>query len=262
MSESYIEVYDLINPDGEKVYRWHIKNKEGVYFLSATEEYSAPRFAEVEMYQSIVKIVETSPETVTEAFEAGVADESEVGNFEIQVSPTGKYSFDVINTNADPGSTDRIIARQFLYYNTTEELMAAILEIIRFFTLDFAEEGMFIVEHVLLLPNVTGTDGLQTQFMPVCTENCESCQPVDPYSYRVTIVLPGWTYRFSNMDFRNYMEELIRKELPAHVLARICWIGDRKDKVPEEKNDMIRFENAYWEFLLCKNKSGTGAGCR
>ncbi len=256
LSESYIEVYDLINADGKKVYRWHIKNTDGVNFLSGTEEYSAPRFAEAELYQSIVKIVETSPETVKEVFETGVADESEVGNFEIQVSPTGKYSFDVINTNDDPGSSDRIIARQFLYYDTPGELMAAILEMIRFFTEDFAEEGMFVVEHILLRPNVIGSSGLQEQFMPVCSDNCESCHPVDPYSYRVTVVLPGWTYRFGNMDFRNFMEELIRKELPAHVLARICWIGERKDKVPDNENDMIRFEDAYRNFLLAKTNLG------
>ena len=27
------------------------------------------------------------------------------------------------------------------------------------------------------------------------------------------------------MDFRKYVEKLIRTELPAHILPRICWIG-------------------------------------
>ncbi|MCY1718975.1 hypothetical protein OU798_01390 [Prolixibacteraceae bacterium Z1-6] len=256
LSPSFIETYKLTNSDGEEVFRWHIKNNDGVYFLSATEDYSTRGFAEDELYQTIVKVVETRPETVEAAFDDGVSDESEVGNFEVQVSPTGKYSFDVINTNADPNSTDRIIARQFLYYDTSEELKSAILEMIRFFTHDFIEEGMFIVEHILLRPDVTSDKGLQEQFMPVCTDQCTSCDPIDPYSYRVTVVLPGWTHRFRNMDFRKFMEELIRKELPAHVLARICWIGERDKLVPDDQNEMKLFEKDYQEFLLSKTNLG------
>jgi len=256
LSPSFIETYKLTNSDNKEVFRWHVKNNDGVYFLSSTEEYNTRAFAEDELYQTIVKIVETRPETVEAIFAEGVADEKEVGNFEIQVSPSGKYSFDVINTNADPKSTDRIIARQFLYYETPGELKTAILEMIEFFTVDFIEEGMFIVEHILLRPDVTSDAGMQDQFMPVCTKQCTSCEPVDPYSYRVTVVLPGWTHRFRNMDFRKFMEELIRKELPAHVLARICWIGERDKLVPDEENEMIQFEKAYHEFLLAKTNSG------
>jgi uncharacterized protein len=204
----------------------------------------------------VIKIIETAPETITEAFEKTIIDEDEVGNFEIQVSPTGKYSFDVINLEAPANSTKRIIARQFTYYNTQEELKNALLEIIEFMTKDFSEEGMFLVEHILLRPDVTKTNVNTGVFMPVCTDNCESCEPVDPYSYRVTVVLPGWTYRFANPDFRNFLEELIRKELPAHVLARICWIGYRKGFVPDIENQMVLFEEKYREFLLSKTKSG------
>lgn len=256
LAGEFVEVYDLIDSDGNKVYRWHINNAEGVHILSATEDYKTPRLAEDELYEAIVKIVETTPETVEKAFEGTVADETEIGNFEVQLSEAGKYSFDVINLEADPASTDRIIARQFIYYDTPEELKAGILEIIRFIAKDFSEEGMFIVEHILLRPDVTQTPVPLSSFMPVCTQNCESCEPVDPYSYRVTVVLPGWTYRLSNPDFRNFMEELIRKELPAHVLARICWIGDRKNNVADEENQMLVFEEAWKAFLLAKTGMG------
>ncbi|MGC9356211.1 MAG: hypothetical protein ACP5D9_20355, partial [Mariniphaga sp.] len=60
----------------------------------------------------------------------------------------------------------------------------------------------------------------------------------------------------ANSDFRNFLEELIRKELPAHVLARICWVGYRKGQVPDEENDMLRFEKVYKEFLLSKTNLG------
>ena len=115
---------------------------------------------------------------------------------------------------------------------------------------------MFMVAHILLRPNVNETDVPLNQFMPICTDGCTSCQPVDPYSFRLTVVLPGWTYRFSNRDFRNFLEELIRNEIPAHVLARICWIGSRNNEVADNENEMIQFEKAYKQFLLAKTKLG------
>ncbi|WP_297099565.1 hypothetical protein [uncultured Draconibacterium sp.] len=256
LSGSYAEIYDLKDADEKTVYRWRIRNDEGEAVLSATVNYKAPHSAREEMYQSIVKVVETDPEVIEEGFTITINDEAEVGNFEIQKAESGKYSFDVINLNADPDSTDRIIARQFLYYDTQEELKQAILDLIQFLREDFKEEGMYIVEHILLRPDVTAEEGLKDEFMSVCTDNCESCEPIDPYSYRVTVILPGWTYRFGNMDFRNFMEDLIRRELPAHVLARVCWIGEPKGWVDDDKNDMVQFENAYKDFLLSKTKSG------
>ncbi|QIA08476.1 hypothetical protein [Draconibacterium halophilum] len=256
LSGSFAEIYELEDADEKTVYRWRIRNEEGEAVLSATVNYNAPRFAREEMYQSIVKVVETDPEVIEEGFQLTISDEAEVGNFEIQKAESGKYSFDVINLNADPDSTDRIIARQFLYYDTQEELEQVILELIQFLRNEIEEEGMYIVEHILLRPDVTSEEGLKDQFMSVCTDNCESCQPIDPYSYRVTVVLPGWTYRFGNMDFRNFMEDLIRRELPAHVLARICWIGEPRGWVDDDKNDMVQFEKEYKDFLLSKTKSG------
>jgi uncharacterized protein len=256
LSDTFVEIYDPEESDTETVFRWRIRNINGDVILSATENYTNRSLAEKELNLAVIKIIETAPETITEAFEKIIVDEDEVGNFEIQVSPTGKYSFDVINLEAPANSTKRIIARQFTYYNTQEELKNALLEIIEFMTKDFSEEGMFLVEHILLRPDVTKTNVNTGVFMPVCTDNCESCEPVDPYSYRVTVVLPGWTYRFANPDFRNFLEELIRKELPAHVLARICWIGYRKGFVPDIENQMVLFEEKYREFLLSKTKSG------
>jgi len=255
LSASFVEIYDLIDSDGNKVYRWRIRNEAGEIILSATENYVHPSLAEDEMYLAVVKIIETSPETIKKAFKKFIPDESETGNFEIQLADSGKYSFDIINLEAPANSTKRIIARQFTYYETQEELKKVILEIIDFMTMLFSEEGMFLVEHILLRPEISEADTPLDEFMPICTDNCTSCQPVDPYSYRISVVLPGWTYRFANPDFRNFMEELIRKEIPAHILARICWVGYRKNDVPDPENEMLQFEKAWKEFLLAKTSS-------
>jgi len=255
LSASFVEIYDLIDSDGNEVYRWRIRNEAGEIILSATENYVHPSLAEDEMYLAVVKIIETSPETIKKAFKKFIPDESETGNFEIKLANSGKYSFDIINLEAPANSTKRIIARQFTYHDTQEELKKAILEIIEFMTMLFSEEGMFLVEHILLRPEISETDTPLDEFMPICTDNCTSCQPVDPYSYRISVVLPGWTYRFANPDFRNFMEELIRKEIPAHILARICWVGYRKNDVPDPENEMLQFEKAWKEFLLAKTSS-------
>lgn len=256
LSESLVEIYDLVNADGDKVYRWRIKNTGGTIILSATEEYLSQRQAQDELYLAVVRIIETDPDHVRKAFEGEIEDEAVIGNFEVQIAASGKYSFNVLNKKAPPSGTDYVIARQYIYYETQEAFRQAILDIIDFMTTDFTEEGMFVVEHILLRPDVTQDTAPLDRFMPICTDKCTSCQPLDPYSYRITVVLPGWTYRFSNADFRKFLENLIRKEIPAHVLARICWIGYRKDEVPHAENEMVRFENAYKAFLFDKTGSG------
>jgi hypothetical protein len=254
LSKSFAEIYDLIDSDNNKVYRWRIHNQDNEIISSATQNYNTTRAAEDEMYLAIVKIIETPIKTIEEAFKEYVSDETEIGNFEIQLSPDNKYSFDIINLDADKNSVDRIIARQFTYYATQEELKDAILKVIEFMRGVFTEEGMFLVEHILLLPDFNQPDAEPDEFIPVCPDIKNTCEPIDPYSYRVTVILPGWTYRFSNLDFRNFLEELIRKELPAHILARICWIGYRKDSAPDPENQMLNFEDYYKKFLISKTK--------
>ena len=254
LSDSFVEIYDLLDSDNKKVYRWRIRDLDSEIILSSTENYETPGRAEDELYLAVVKIIETPEKTVSDAFANAVSDEQEIGNFEIQVSATNKYSFDVIDLEAAPTSTKRIIARQFTYYNSQEDLRDAILAIIKFMTTDFTEEGMFIVEHILLRPDVTETNIPLNQFMPICTNGCTSCEPDDPYSFRITVVLPGWTYRFSSPDFRKFMEELIRREIPAHILARICWIGYRKNEEENNTNEMVLFQDTFYEFLKQKTK--------
>ena len=117
-------------------------------------------------------------------------------------------------------------------------------------------EGMYLIEHILLRPDEEKDYSISTSsFLPICTEEGMPCSPTDPYSFRVSIILPGWTERFSNIDFRSFMEDLIRRELPAHVLARICWIGYPEIKQISGRNDMVEFEKSWKLFLDTINKS-------
>lgn len=90
-------------------------------------------------------------------------------------------------------------------------------------------ESILLIDHALLLPVLNpGSQGGWTSgaWLPACvTPNGDYCDPLDPYSYRVTIVLPGYGPRFADIDYRRYCERVLRSELPAHVMARICWVS-------------------------------------
>lgn len=72
-----------------------------------------------------------------------------------------------------------------------------------------------------------------------CEENpCDHNE--DPYSFRATVVLPCWPKRLRDQTFRNLVEKTIQTEFPAHVHARVVWVGIQ---------EMQRFEIAYYDWL-------------
>lgn len=89
-----------------------------------------------------------------------------------------------------------------------------------------SQEGFYLIEHHLLRPLFRATD---RALLPVCLdEDCEHCGEEDPYSFRMTIVLPYWPGRFRDMDFRRYFERLAREEAPAHMQLKLCWVSNRQ----------------------------------
>lgn len=133
---------------------------------------------------------------------------------------------------------DRTIARCPRTFSKKEQADADIEEAIE--TLIYSGEALFLVEHILLRRDESSTE----PWMAVCVEpDCEHCEPLDPYSYRVSVVLPGYTTRFRKVDYRRYLENIIRSELPAHVLARICWVSQEQ---------LADFEKHYKQWLKAR----------
>lgn len=259
LTKTNVVVYDLIDSDGKTVYRWRIKNNDGDVVLSATENYATVSLAVEELYFAVLQIAQTPENEIEAAFENEITHKTVIGSVRIQITTPSdskdpnKYYFVVINPKKPKSSPDYIIAMQYKYYSNLGDLKTALLELIGFMKKEFTEEGMFLVEHMLLRPDVT-SDENTAHFLPICADDCEDCGTIDPYSYRVSIILPGYTYRFSNPDFRRYMEDIIRQELPAHILPKICWVGDRKGIVADDANDLLRFEIAYKKYLKAKTK--------
>lgn len=243
ISESFVEIYTALNGANENVFRWNIRDEDGNILLTSVNDHYTEHATINELHLAVLNIIQTSEEAVEES---DLLDNEIIGNIQVQIIAPNVYTFDVIDT--DPAAPHYIIARQFPDQLGAETLRARILSMIDFMKFRFSEEGIFIVEHMLLRPNLH-MDTTPEMFIPVDLEDCKECCCMDQYSYRVSVVLPGYTYRFANMDFRDFMENLIREEIPSHILPRICWVGERRGSVPDDENDLHRFEKTYKAFL-------------
>jgi hypothetical protein len=105
-------------------------------------------------------------------------------------------------------------------------------------------EKIFVVEHILLRPrNIPGgtfPDG--DPLLTVCLNaTCDDCDERDPYSFRITEVLnveDGLANK--GIEFRRFAEQTIRREIPAHLGLKICWVS---------KKDLEEFGNLYCSWL-------------
>lgn len=148
---------------------------------------------------------------------------------------TPRHYFNVVNDK------DEVIARRIEYFETEQEMNTEITKVKTTIRQLYSLEGMHVVENILLRAD-TNSDPL----LPICVDdNCGSCADLDPYSYRLHILLPAYGERFENMDFREFAEDLIRNEVPAHIMAKICWVS---------KKSMAEFQIHYKKWLVLKAK--------
>ncbi|MEY2497298.1 MAG: uncharacterized protein QOD12_854 [Verrucomicrobiota bacterium] len=105
-------------------------------------------------------------------------------------------------------------------------------------------DGMYVIEMILLRPELN-----PDPFALICPDpNCIDCAEEDPYSYRIHVILPAEQKRFAKMEFRRFVEEVIRQETPAHILPRICWISNE---------EMAKLEVAYKDWIFLKAGADT-----
>ncbi len=80
---------------------------------------------------------------------------------------------------------------------------------------NFNMEGMHLIEHNLLLP-----------FNKYMTTSKNNSIPKDFYQQQISIILPNWTLRFSDNSFKQYFEDLVRRECPAHIYPNVYWLDN------------------------------------
>jgi hypothetical protein len=285
VSQSPVLITKTLN--GNKAsYTWKIKDAANNIILSSIKSYEVEYAATKNLNEAIYQIIQIDEEDLENELEKlGACEDNKcfIGNMNIRFSGGGNYYFDVV----DDSPEKNVIAthKRTNPYPNLETLKIGIRETVRYFRDDFTEEDIFFVEHLLLKPTVkdyrlmggigcmeidrtfkvmydiddlAATDPVEYSetFMHSCEEDCET-DVFDPYSYRISVVLPGYAYRFQDPDFRRYAETVIRQEIPAHVLAKICWVGDRLTETQTAKSDLSEFEVALKQFLSDKSKNNT-----
>ena len=94
-------------------------------------------------------------------------------------------------------------------------------------------ERFNLVEHILLRP----IDGDGKQTAPLLADAYFD----DPYSLQLSLVLAGdSSARFKDAGFRQFVEQTIHEETPAHLIVRILWLDGEA---------WTEFERAYKEWL-------------
>jgi len=285
LSQSPVLITKTVNGNKE-TFTWKIKDATGNIILSSVKSYEIEYAATKNLNEAIYQIIQIDEEDLENALEdLGSCEDNKcfIGNMNIRFSGGGNYYFDVV----DDSPEKNVIAthKRTNPYPNLNALKTGIRETVKYFRYDFTEEGIFLVEHLLLKPSVrdykqmggigcmeiestfkimydaesaSAEDPVEYSetFMHSCEEGCET-DVFDPYSYRVSVVLPGYAYRFQDPDFRRYAETVIRQEIPAHVLAKICWVGDRFTETQTAKSDLSEFEVAFKQYLLDKAQNNT-----
>jgi hypothetical protein len=210
--------YDTYNevdtvPDTVNEYRFRVRHAiTHNILLSSSTRYATPEAARAEMILAIERA------QLPEGYQRLLA-----GN--------GRHYFNIVDAGGE------VLARRIRYFDTAEAMELAIAEQMAYLIGHYSGEGLYLVEHILLRPQ-----GPADPLLPICSDaGCDDCSDVDPYSHRIQILLPAYAGRFQDFGFRQFVEHTIRREVPAHLLPTICWLGP---------DDMARFETAWRDWLL------------
>ncbi len=65
----------------------------------------------------------------------------------------------------------------------------------------------------------------------------------DFYNYKMTVVLPKWPARFQDQEFKKFVEELFKNNVPVFLRIELKWFGINK---------MKQFEDIYFKWLESK----------
>lgn len=113
-----------------------------------------------------------------------------------------------------------------------------------------SQQRSVVVEHLLLRPKFPG-DAL----FPACSGGedcgcgcgCGGGGDDDPYSFRLTYVMPGWTEPFSsNVRMRGYVDRTVQEHTPSHLIVKTCWVGN--DGARPDPCDPVEHEHQFAQF--------------
>jgi uncharacterized protein len=218
------DVYAEADTTPADEWRWRLRHRvSGQILLSATTHYASVEAARAEMMLAV---------------QMG----QDPGRYSRRSTSDGRFHFVITNAGGDD------IARRIQYFETEALREEAIGALMAYLREHYSGEGLYVIEHLLLRPQAAGDP-----LMPICTDgDCGDCTDLDPYSYRVHVVLPAYAGRLQHAGYRQFVEETVRREMPAHVLPTVCFI---------DSDSMARLEAAYRRWIEMR-AGADGAGER
>ena len=95
---------------------------------------------------------------------------------------------------------------------------------------DRYKENFHVLEHILLRPNEE-----EDKLIILQDDDCLYEGINDLYSFIVSVYLPNWTDQFKDPNFRRFTEQTFRREAPAHIYLRFCWLTEEEMRKFEPK---------------------------
>lgn len=93
-------------------------------------------------------------------------------------------------------------------------------------------EGIYVVEHLLLRPDAQPDPSLSAPQANTLEE--------DFYSFRVSIIFPGFTARCADRGYRKRAQEIVTEQCPAHIHSQCHWLDFAQ---------LCEFEQSYMQWL-------------
>lgn len=156
-----------------------------------------------------------------------------------------KFAVSVVGDPTDPNNTILATTDPALGYDLQLEAEAALPEIMAHIIAQDNLIRFHVVEHILLRPRQLGDDLLDIRMV----HNCPALDITDPYSFRLTLVLPAWASPFQDQSFRDLFKKTVRMETPAHIYVHFQWVS---------RKEMLDFEVCYRGWLA-DNQTASGA---
>ena len=220
-SVSY-DAYPELDQTPDNEYRYRIVHAvSDKILLSATKSHATPEAARAEM----IAAVSAGQDLANYRWHLGTA--SGKGK-----AKDPQWYFRIVS----PDDESVTLGRRIEPFATEDEAQAAMHSLRDYLSEHYSGEGLYVVEGLLLRPRE-----LPDPLIPICVDpDCGDCLDADPYSWRLYIVLPAYAGRFQDMRFRAFAEQVIRAEVPAHILPRLCWV---------DSDDMAAFEGAWRDWI-------------
>jgi len=147
------------------------------------------------------------------------------GEFTVEAIEPNSTDFQLVYTFKNEEDKTLKLASEIMPKKQAEALQ---VEVLALSNLEECEqEGFHLLEHILLRPN----DSNDFEYLLATPATCElEHPPIEPYSFWISVILPGWMTRFKEKTFRDYFEQLFLSHTPAHIAVCFRWVeaGNKK----------------------------------